>query len=114
MRIEFAGIAAFPNEELNSLTLGAVGKGTTINHVQCTYNGDDAFEWFGGNVNANILLLIVLWMMILIPISGSAVVFNLVLHNAIVKLPTKAQANVLNQIMMVQVRIIFAHKSYFQ
>lgn len=56
VRIEFAGIAAFPNEELNSLTLGAVGKGTTINHVQCTYNGDDAFEWFGGTVDSKYLI----------------------------------------------------------
>lgn len=56
VRIEFAGIAAFPNEELNSLTLGAVGRGTTINHVQCTHNGDDAFEWFGGTVDAKHLV----------------------------------------------------------
>ncbi len=56
VRIEFAGIAAFPNEELNSLTLGAVGRGTTINNVQCTHNGDDAFEWFGGTVDAKHLV----------------------------------------------------------
>ena len=28
-----------------------VGNGTTIDHVQVSYCGDDAFEWFGGNVN---------------------------------------------------------------
>ncbi|HYF04134.1 MAG TPA: T9SS type A sorting domain-containing protein [Patescibacteria group bacterium] len=52
VRIEFAGIAAFANEELNSLTLGGVGSRTVINHVQASYNNDDAFEWFGGTVNA--------------------------------------------------------------
>ncbi len=51
-RIEFAGIAAFPNEELNSLTMGAVGRRTQIRYVQCSFNNDDAFEWFGGTVDA--------------------------------------------------------------
>ncbi|MGB9911883.1 MAG: hypothetical protein ACPLRO_00795, partial [Candidatus Kapaibacteriota bacterium] len=48
VRIEFGGIAAAPNQELNGLTLGAVGKGTTIDHVMVSYANDDSFEWFGG------------------------------------------------------------------
>ncbi|MCC6725990.1 MAG: PKD domain-containing protein [Saprospiraceae bacterium] len=51
VRIEFAGIPFQPNNELNSLTFGGVGSGTTIEHVQTSYGGDDAFEWFGGTVN---------------------------------------------------------------
>jgi len=50
-RIEFAGIAAAPNQELNSLTLGAVGRGTKLEHIQITYANDDAIEWFGGTVD---------------------------------------------------------------
>ncbi|ROL62493.1 T9SS C-terminal target domain-containing protein [Bacteroidetes/Chlorobi group bacterium ChocPot_Mid] len=56
VRIEFAGIAESPDNELNGLMLGAVGDGTTIHHVQVSYSGDDAFEWFGGTVNAKYLI----------------------------------------------------------
>lgn len=52
VRIEFAGIATAPNSELNGLTMGGVGRGTTIDNVQVSYGNDDAFEWFGGTVNA--------------------------------------------------------------
>jgi len=56
VRIEFAGIAAAPNQELNSLTLGAVGRGTQIDHVMVSYANDDSFEWFGGTVNAKYII----------------------------------------------------------
>jgi len=52
VRIEYAGIAALPNSEINALTLGAVGSGTVIENVQTVYANDDAFEFFGGTVNA--------------------------------------------------------------
>jgi len=52
VRIEYAGIAALPNSEINALTLGGVGSGTIIENVQTIYANDDAFEFFGGNVNA--------------------------------------------------------------
>jgi PKD repeat protein len=51
VRIEFGGIPFQPNSEINGLTMCAVGNGTTIDHVQVSYCGDDAFEWFGGHVN---------------------------------------------------------------
>jgi hypothetical protein len=51
VRIEYAGIAALPNSEINALTLGGVGKGTTIQYVQTIYANDDAFEFFGGTVS---------------------------------------------------------------
>ncbi len=56
VRIEFAGIAAFPNQELNGLTLGGVGRRTVIEHVQVSYSNDDSFEWFGGTVNGRYLI----------------------------------------------------------
>jgi hypothetical protein len=56
VRIEFAGLAFEANKEVNSLTLGSVGSATTIDYVQTSYGNDDAFEWFGGNVNAKHLI----------------------------------------------------------
>lgn len=56
VQINFAGIPINPNEEVNSLTMGSVGKGTTIEYVQCAYGLDDAFEWFGGAVDARYLV----------------------------------------------------------
>ena len=52
VRIEYAGVAAMPNSEINALTLGGVGSGTVIENVQTIYANDDAFEFFGGTVNA--------------------------------------------------------------
>ena len=51
VRIEYAGIAAMPNSEINALTLGGVGSGTVIEFVQTIYANDDAFEFFGGTVS---------------------------------------------------------------
>ncbi|WP_031530835.1 hypothetical protein [Dyadobacter crusticola] len=56
VRIEFAGIAYASNKEINSLTMGGVGSGTKIEYVQCSFGGDDSFEWFGGSVNAKHLI----------------------------------------------------------
>ncbi len=56
VRIEFAGIAESPDNELNSLTMGAVGSKTVIDHIQVSYGGDDSYEWFGGTVNAKYLI----------------------------------------------------------
>jgi hypothetical protein len=56
VRIEFGGIALVPGSEINGLTLYGVGTGTQISHVQVSYGGDDAFEWFGGTVNAKYLV----------------------------------------------------------
>jgi hypothetical protein len=56
VRIEFGGVAFSPNNEVNGLTLCAVGSGTTLDHIQVSYCGDDSFEWFGGTVNAKYLV----------------------------------------------------------
>ncbi len=56
VRIEFAGFPTAPNEELNSLTMAAVGRGTTIEYVQVLLGLDDSFEWFGGAVDHRYLI----------------------------------------------------------
>lgn len=58
-RIEFAGVSLNPailNNEINGLTLGAVGSGTRLDHIQVSFSGDDSFEWFGGSVDAKYLI----------------------------------------------------------
>jgi hypothetical protein len=56
VRIEFGGYAFQPDKEINGLTLGAVGKATTIDYVQVSFSNDDSFEWFGGTVNCKHLI----------------------------------------------------------
>lgn len=56
VRIEYAGYAFLPDNEINGLTLGGVGSGTTIDYVQVSYANDDSFEWFGGTVNCTHLI----------------------------------------------------------
>lgn len=56
LRLEFGGLAFDVNKEINGMTFGAVGSGTTINNIQVSYSGDDSFEWFGGTVNSKYLI----------------------------------------------------------
>ncbi|ANH83245.1 hypothetical protein A8C56_21705 [Niabella ginsenosidivorans] len=56
VRIEYAGKAVNPNDEINGLSLYAVGSGTTIDHIQVVNGLDDAFEFFGGAVNCKYLI----------------------------------------------------------
>lgn len=59
VRIEFAGYDLLgPNSgnEINGLTLGGVGSGTVLDHIQVSYSLDDSFEFFGGTVNASNLV----------------------------------------------------------
>ncbi len=56
VRIEFAGYPFQKDQEINGLTLGSVGSGTKIDHVQVSYSNDDSFEWFGGTVNCDHLI----------------------------------------------------------
>jgi hypothetical protein len=56
VRVEFAGYPFKADQEINGLTLGSVGSGTKIDHVQVSYSNDDSFEWFGGTVNAKYLI----------------------------------------------------------
>jgi len=56
VRIEFPGYEVATGKEINGLTFCSVGSGTTIDHIQVSYSGDDAYEWFGGAVNAKYLV----------------------------------------------------------
>ncbi len=54
--IRYGGFPVAPGIELNGLTMGAVGRGTTIEWVEVCQNADDDFEWFGGYVNCRYLM----------------------------------------------------------
>lgn len=56
VRIEFGGTKVSPDNEVNGLTLNAVGSGTTIEYVQTHFIADDGFEMFGGTVNMKYLV----------------------------------------------------------
>ncbi|KJD31758.1 membrane protein [Tamlana nanhaiensis] len=55
--IRHGGALIGEGNEINGLTLGGVGAGTTIDHVEVIANVDDGIEFFGGNVNASNLLV---------------------------------------------------------
>ncbi len=61
VRVEFGGIEYSTDNEINGITLGSVGSGTKIDHVQVSYAKDDSFEWFGGTVNATHLVALGTW-----------------------------------------------------
>ncbi|WP_291725194.1 PKD domain-containing protein [Bernardetia sp.] len=42
--------------EINGVTFGGVGTGTTVEYIEVYANKDDAFEWFGGTVNSKYLI----------------------------------------------------------
>jgi hypothetical protein len=49
-------ISGVSGDEINGLTMGAIGSGTTIEYVEVFANLDDGFEWFGGTVHTNNLV----------------------------------------------------------
>lgn len=61
LRVEYAGIELTPNNETNSITMGGVGSGTTMEYMQVSFGGDDGFEWFGGTVNGKYLISLSTW-----------------------------------------------------
>jgi hypothetical protein len=56
VRVEFAGYPFKKDQEINGITFGSVGSGTTVDHVQVSYSNDDSYEWFGGTVNCKHLI----------------------------------------------------------
>lgn len=55
--IRHGGAEIGEGNEINGLTLGAVGTGTIINNIEVVANVDDGIEFFGGTVNADHLLV---------------------------------------------------------
>ncbi|MEZ5173816.1 MAG: hypothetical protein R2850_10010 [Bacteroidia bacterium] len=49
--IRHGGTNIGSGNEINGLTLGGVGSGTTIDNIEIVGNQDDGIEWFGGKVN---------------------------------------------------------------
>ena len=47
-QIRYSGFVLSGNNELQSLTTGGVGTGTTMDHIQSYNSSDDAIEFFGG------------------------------------------------------------------
>jgi hypothetical protein len=56
VRVEFSGITLSFDNELNTLTMNAVGRSTQMDHIQTHRGDDDCFEWFGGAVDAKFLV----------------------------------------------------------
>ena len=56
VRVQFAGYATSPDNELNSFTFAAVGSGTKTSYLQAMAGLDDSFEWFGGSVDGDHLV----------------------------------------------------------
>ncbi len=55
--IRHGGAEIAPGNEINGLSLGGVGSGTTISHVEVVGNKDDGIEFFGGNVDVSNVLV---------------------------------------------------------
>ncbi len=55
--IRHGGTDIGAGNEINGLTLGGVGSGTVIDHVEVISNVDDGIEFFGGSVNATNLIV---------------------------------------------------------
>ena len=56
MRIEYSGKEIAINNELNSLTMNAVGRNTKFEFIQAHQGSDDSFEWFGGTARCKYLI----------------------------------------------------------
>ncbi len=55
--IRHGGVTIGEGNEINGLTLGAVGSGTVIENVEVVANQDDGIEFFGGTVSPKNLLV---------------------------------------------------------
>ena len=55
--IRHGGTLLGEGNEINGLTLGGVGSGTAVNHIEVVGNVDDGIEFFGGTVNASNLVV---------------------------------------------------------
>lgn len=56
IRLEFGGYAYQIDKEINGFTFGSVGAATVAEFLQTSFVNDDAFEWFGGTMNAKYLV----------------------------------------------------------
>lgn len=54
--IRHSGTVLGSGSEIQGLTMGGVGSGSTIEYVESYASDDDGYEWFGGTVNAKYLI----------------------------------------------------------
>lgn len=57
LQIRYGGFVIGAANEINGLTLGAVGRGTKISFVETTNNKDDGVEFFGSTVNTKYMVV---------------------------------------------------------
>lgn len=55
--VRHGGALIGEGNEINGITFGGVGSGTTVNHIEVVGNLDDGIEWFGGTVNCDNVLV---------------------------------------------------------
>ena len=58
VQIRYSGFILSNGDELQSLTTGGVGSGTTFNNIMSYNSSDDGVEFFGGRVNVNRLVVV--------------------------------------------------------
>lgn len=56
--IRHSGAILAVGNEINGLTLGSVGRGTTLEHIEIVSCGDDGIEFFGGTVNIKYITML--------------------------------------------------------
>ena len=55
--VRHGGISIGADNEINGITFGGVGAGTTVENIEVIANLDDGIEWFGGTVNCTNVLV---------------------------------------------------------
>lgn len=58
VQLRYSGSVLANGDELQSLTTGGVGSGTTLHHIMSFNSSDDGAEFFGGRVNAKYLAIV--------------------------------------------------------
>jgi hypothetical protein len=57
VQLRYGGFLLSANNEINGLTMGGVGRGTKVHHIEVFNQLDDGVEWFGGTVNTKYLFV---------------------------------------------------------
>ena len=58
VQIRYSGFVLSGDSELQSLTTGGTGSGTTLNHIMSYNSSDDGVEFFGGRVNVKNMIVV--------------------------------------------------------
>lgn len=56
VQVRYPGFEVSTGNELNGISLGGVGDGTEMSHIQVHNSSDDGIEWFGGTVDGDHLV----------------------------------------------------------